>query len=86
LPLWRQGVQNETSLESRIERLEGSMDLRNQIFLWANGSLSLRRIDSLEESGELKDTEIIIVGWESDRENMNELSKYLDDALRRVRR
>jgi hypothetical protein len=62
------------------------MDLRNQIFLWANGSLSLRRIDSLEESGELKDTEIIIVGWESDRENMNELSKYLDDALRRVRR
>jgi hypothetical protein len=57
-----------------------------QVILRANGSPSLRRVDRLEASGELKDTEIIIVGWESDRENMNELSKYLDEALRRVRR
>jgi hypothetical protein len=73
------------SLETRIERLEGSMGLRNQIILWADGSPSLRRIDELEESGELAEAEIIIVHWddETERQNAHELSRYINRALRR---
>jgi hypothetical protein len=74
------------SLETRIEKLEKISGPGRQVILWADGSPSLRKVDKLAASGELTDTKIIIVGWKSDRENMNELSKYLDEALRRVRR
>jgi hypothetical protein len=57
-----------------------------QVILWANGSPSLRKVDELAASGELADTEIIIVHWENERQNAEVLRKYLDATLMRARR
>jgi hypothetical protein len=60
----------------------------NICILWADGSPSLSEIDRLAASGELADTEIIIVHWadETARQNADELRRCIDRALRRGKR